>query len=783
MSPFRMQPLILQVKNAVEQAAPCDGSEINVHHFALVCLSLAAIVTTGCGVTSQAQNSTTATAIKSISPTSVVAGGPSFALLVSGTGFTTDSVVTVNNQVRATTFISATQLKAVILASDIGNPGPKPLSVFNVHSFVPAFDTAALSVQPSTSSPPPNSTLQITTAGLPAGAVGVSYSAALAAANGVPPYTWGIASGQLPPGLNLQASAGQISGTPSQAGTFAVTVQVTDSSGQSTSAGFSANIAPQSSPVVTGVSPSAGPTAGGTSVTITGSNFLTGATVSIGGNVTSSPAVLSSTQIRVLTPAHLAGNADVVVQNPNGEASTLNNGFVYNVPSPTVASVSPNSGPTAGGTRVTITGTNFLAGALILFGSAPATSVVVNSATQIQATTPAHAAGLAQVMVEDPGNVSANLASGFTYTSSTSGPPTISGVSPSSGPAGTQVTITGTNLTTATTVSFGTANAASTAFVSATQLDATVPTIATGAYNVTVTDPDPASATLTNGFTVTAAQAQSLLNGCIVVESNNAPSCSAPSGWTLAGAEGFGGGSTHMNSTLSGSVTTTKAHTGSSAMGGLYQSDGGVIADWIHETVFGPYNDIYLSYWDYEDPNALIPQELFVGIVSNGEQGTAPNTYQDTGWDWQNTPGQSDSCASMANVFEPLGSGGQGTFNYGNKLCINAGSWRQYEMWYHPNTVTGGVANKDGFIKLFVNGQLQSQVVNANLNGLRGSGTGNQTPTMQNPHSDAFIEVGGVITAFCDPGATVRANPFSACPNAAPTPFHRYIDDIIIMKK
>ncbi len=56
---------------------------------------------------------------------------------------------------------------------------------------------------------------------------------------------------------------------------------------------------------------------------------------------------------------------------------------------PTVTSVSPNSGTTAGGTAVTITGTNFATGATVTFGGTAATNVVVASSTSITATTPA----------------------------------------------------------------------------------------------------------------------------------------------------------------------------------------------------------------------------------------------------------------------------------------------------------------------------------------------------------------------------------------------------------
>ncbi len=74
------------------------------------------------------------------------------------------------------------------------------------------------------------SPVSITTSSLPEAFLGSFYNQTLQATGGSAPYSWSIASGQLPPGLNL-GSAGTISGTSTAAGTSSFTAQVTDASG------------------------------------------------------------------------------------------------------------------------------------------------------------------------------------------------------------------------------------------------------------------------------------------------------------------------------------------------------------------------------------------------------------------------------------------------------------------------------------------------------------------------------------------------------------------------
>ena len=86
---------------------------------------------------------------------------------------------------------------------------------------------------------------------LTAGQVGIPYSATIAANNGVQPYTWSIVSGQgtLPPAIQLDASSGAISGTPTSNGAFPFTVEVTDANNSVASGVATINIAAAASPL------------------------------------------------------------------------------------------------------------------------------------------------------------------------------------------------------------------------------------------------------------------------------------------------------------------------------------------------------------------------------------------------------------------------------------------------------------------------------------------------------------------------------------------------------
>lgn len=171
--------------------------------------------------------------------------------------------------------------------------------------------------------------------------------------------------------------------------------------------------------IVASVSPTTGPEAGGTPVTITGSGFLDIDEVRFDGNLGSELTVISDTELTVLTPAGTGQVLITLVDTSTGGGSvTASVPFSYipavNIPVPVIGSVSPNSGPTTGGTAVTIIGENFTEGDTVSFGGVPARDVVVVSDTEIRATTPA-GTGAVDVTVTNGRGDTATLPDGFGY--------------------------------------------------------------------------------------------------------------------------------------------------------------------------------------------------------------------------------------------------------------------------------------------------------------------------------------------------------------------------------
>jgi IPT/TIG domain len=252
-------------------------------------------------------------------------------------------------------------------------------------------------------------------------------------------------------------------------------------------------------PAVTSLSPASGAPTGGTLVTITGTGFTGATVVDFGTNPATDLTVTSDTTITVDSPAGTS-TVDVTVTAPAGTSATSPaDQFTY-VAAPTVSGLSAFAGPVAGGTMVTITGTNLANPTAIDFGGAAVANVISETASQIVVLSPAVATlGRVDVtVVTSEGTSKISPADSFYYFSNAGMSPTVSGISPSAGPlaGGTSVTISGTGFNPSTTwqVYFGAAQAAKFSVTSATTITATSPAGMLGPVNVTVVSQGGASA-------------------------------------------------------------------------------------------------------------------------------------------------------------------------------------------------------------------------------------------------------------------------------------------------
>jgi hypothetical protein len=184
--------------------------------------------------------------------------------------------------------------------------------------------------------------------------------------------------------------------------------------------------------------------------------------------------------------------------------------FTYTVASaPSVTGISPNSGSTGGGTTITVTGSGFTGATGVTFGGTPASNFAVLSDTSLTAVVPAEPAGTVDVQVMTYAGSSA-VSSSDHYTYNATAAPAVTALSSSSGSTagGTQIVITGSGLTGATGVSFG-STAASNFWVNGdTQIIAIAPAAPAGQVDVQVTTYGGTSAVVAaDKYTYTAAPA------------------------------------------------------------------------------------------------------------------------------------------------------------------------------------------------------------------------------------------------------------------------------------
>jgi hypothetical protein len=177
----------------------------------------------------------------------------------------------------------------------------------------------------------------------------------------------------------------------------------------------------------------------GVSVTTSSDSLVLG-TPAFGGRI-SSVAPTSVTTDLIISPTTALGPKNVAVSR-GGATSVVTGALVITEPAASNIGLAPRSGPVQGGTTVTVTGTNFRAGAQVLFGGLPAANVRVIDNGIIEATTPANSPGTLNLQVMNADGTWGTAFQAFTYLSI---PPVIGRVSPLNGPPTTSVTIQGSN--------------------------------------------------------------------------------------------------------------------------------------------------------------------------------------------------------------------------------------------------------------------------------------------------------------------------------------------------
>ena len=442
------------------------------------------IVLVGCGQ----ERAILELTLASISPNSGIPG-QSVPVTLTGTNFIAGARIDVGGTgitVSNTTVLSATRITATFAIAGNAASGARNVTVTTSGGTSAAVTFTVNQAPPTLTSISPNS-----------GTQGQAVPITLTGTNFIAGAAINLSGAGIAVSGTTVVSATQIMATFTIAGNAASgarNVTVTTSGGTGAAVTFTVNQAP---PTLTSISPNSGTQGQAVPVTLTGTNFVAGATVAVSGAgiTVSATTVVSATQITAtftIAAGAATGARNVTVTTSGGTSAAVT--FTVNQAPPTLTSISPNSGTQGQAVPVTLTGTNFVAGATVAVSGAGITvsGTTVVSATQITATftiAADAATGAQNVTVTTSGGTSAAVT--FTVNQA---PPTLTSISPNSGVQGQSVpvTLTGTNFVAGATVAVSGAGitVSGTTVVSATQITATFTiagNAATGAQNVTVT--------------------------------------------------------------------------------------------------------------------------------------------------------------------------------------------------------------------------------------------------------------------------------------------------------
>lgn len=350
-------------------------------------------------VTGSAAHAADVPTVTGVSPSKGVDAGGTI-VTITGTGFTDATAVMFGSSADLFTVVSDTEITADAAAAGDGTvditvvtpDGTSPVTPADEYTFVPA--PTVTGVSPGAGPVAGGTTVTVTGTGF-TGATAVLFGQTDAT-------TFTVDSG-----TQITATA---PAEPAGGEAISVITPIAESPFSPAS-----SYVYETAPVVQAFQPYSGSTAGGNRVAIIGTGFTDATAVAFGSTPAASFTVLDDGEIFATAPAHAPGGVSISVTTPGGTGTTQTQ-YIYIAPAPVVTGVSPDSGPTAGGTTVTVTGTGFTGASTVSFGSNPAKRFTVNSDTSITAIAPDGVAGTVDVTVTTQGSTSAGSAADeYTY--------------------------------------------------------------------------------------------------------------------------------------------------------------------------------------------------------------------------------------------------------------------------------------------------------------------------------------------------------------------------------
>gem|GEM_PF-987463 len=303
--------------------------------------------------------------------------------------------------------------------------------------------------------------LGITTASLSAGITGSAYTATVAVSGGTSPYTWSVTSGSLPTGLSVNPATGAVSGTPTAAGSATFTVRVTDSTSpaQAATQSYTLDIgAPLA--ITTSALPDVGVNSA-YSATVTATGGTTPYTWSVtsgapptGVSLDPATGVLSGTATAAGTFTFTLHASDA--GSPAQTASRSFSVAVYAALGVTTTSLAPATAGSAYSVALGVTGGQSPYTWSVISGSLPP-GFGLSTAGELGGTTAAAGTYTFTVQVQDHLGAIATQSLTLTVAAAPSSGPSVSSLTPTSGGAGTVVSVGGSDLTQVRAVDFGTA--------------------------------------------------------------------------------------------------------------------------------------------------------------------------------------------------------------------------------------------------------------------------------------------------------------------------------------